>query len=131
MKTTYMDNFPSAKPTDVSRIDRGYIDPNLLSNIPGKCGEQLLFVMSPTGRMGKAEFARLTKSLSIGWSEIMPVTVFVEKSGSVVIFEGNHRLRAAIAAGIDAFVEIRWFGNSDRNTFFSENVGFYTILDQH
>lgn len=98
--------------TDLTRIDEGFINPLSIVNFPGECGEHLLFESSQTGRMDRDQFNNLVDSLSNGWNMNKCVTIFVEHDGKVFIHEGNHRIRAAIKAGVDCFVEIRYFGNS-------------------
>jgi len=43
-----------------------------------------------------------------------PVTMHVEQDGGVSIQEGNHRLRAGHRAQIPILVEIKYFGNRQR-----------------
>ncbi len=40
--------------------------------------------------------------------------IYVEANGHARIFDGEHRLHAAIYADIPALVEIRYFGNSEK-----------------
>lgn len=112
MKCTFSDPYPQAGPHDITRIDEGFIDPMVILKIPGRYNEQDLFKSNPYGRMPESDFLALVESLKTEWREIGPVTVFVEKDGTPVIHEGNHRLRAAVYAKIKALVEIRYFGNS-------------------
>ena len=60
--------------------------------------------------------AELTESMKKeGWSGDS-VMVFVEKDGSVTIGEGNHRIQAALNAGLTEIpTEIKYFGNSNQN----------------
>jgi hypothetical protein len=99
---------------DLTRIDEGFMNPLSIVNLPGECGEHLLFNSSQSGRMSKDQFDNLVDSLSKGWDENKCVTIHVEHDGKIFIHEGNHRIRAAIKAGIDCFVEIKYFGNSQR-----------------
>lgn len=112
MECTFYDPFPGAGPNDITRIDEGFIDPDKILNIPGRCGEHLLFQSNPYGRMSEGSFLALAESLNTGWRKDAPVTIFVEKGGLPVIHEGNHRLRAAKYINIETLVEIRYFGDS-------------------
>jgi len=115
------DPYPQAGPHDLTRVDNGYLAPSILLNIPGRCNEQDLFKTNPYGRMTESQFKILAESLKKGWQKDAPVTVFVEKDGTPVIHEGNHRLRAAAYAGIKVLVDIRYFGNSQELFLISED----------
>lgn len=117
LETTHLDEGPKtwrAGPADLTRVDVGEVDPTLLLSLPGAAEEQHLFAACPSGRMEPEAFDALVSSIK---SEGMhhPVTVHVEIDGTVVITEGNHRLRAAAQADAMARVEIKYFGNSQRN----------------
>ena len=116
LQCKYEDPYPKAGPHDITRIDVGYVPPQTLLdlNIPGKSGEENLFVKSPWGRMTEQQFFALAESLKKG-SDNPAVTIFVEKDGQAFVVEGNHRLRAAVIAKIDVLVEIRYFGNSQEH----------------
>ena len=103
-----------AGPADLTRVDVGELDPARLLELPGASHEQHLFAARPSGRMHPDAFAALVHSLR---TEGMrnPVTVHVEFDGRIIITEGNHRLRAAAQAGTLARVEVKYFGNSQRN----------------
>ena len=111
MKTISLDDCPRAGKNDLTRVDEGYIDTDLIINLQTSIQNQNLFEENPTGRMTGKQFSDLTISLQNGWNELEPVCIQVEHDGSAVLHEGNHRLHAAHAAGIKAFVEIRYFGN--------------------
>jgi len=102
------------EPHSITRLDEGYVDPGELLHIPGLNGEQLLFEDDPTGGYGEERWGALIEDIRINglkWA----ILIFKEMDGRVGIHEGNHRLRAAIAAGLTRVpVEIRYFGNSQR-----------------
>jgi len=117
-----LDPYPQAAPHDLTRVDEGYLSPSVLLNVPGRCDEHNLFKTNPYGRMTESQFKALAESLKEGWRKNLPVTVFVEKDGTPVIHEGNHRLRAAAYAGIKALVDIRYFGNSQEIMLITEDM---------
>jgi len=53
-----------------------------------------------------------------GYTEGTPLIVYVSVDGDARIGEGNHRLVAAISAGIEVPVEIRYLWRSDENESF-------------
>lgn len=118
---TSLDPYPQAGPHDLTRVDKGYLSPSILLDVPGQCDEHDLFKITPYGRMTESQFKALAESLKKGWQKDSPVTVFVEKDGTPIIHEGNHRLRAAVYAGIKVLVDIRYFGNSQENFLISED----------
>jgi hypothetical protein len=100
-------------PADLTRLDSGELPAEALLNLAGAEGEEALFTNSPTGRMTAVEFEALVSDLRTHGMRY-PVTVHVEQDGRVWIQEGNHRLRAGHRAGIPISVEIKYFGNSQR-----------------
>lgn len=103
-----------AGPYDLTRMESWVLeDASGVMDIPGGAGEHLLFRDSPNGRMSPAQFADLIEDLKENGMHY-PVTVHVEKDLRVMIYEGNHRLRAAIKAGCKVKVEIKYFGNSQK-----------------
>lgn len=96
----------------MTRIDEGFVPASILLGLPGECGEHEVFAKSRFGSKTESEFRALAESLASGWRENAPILVCVEADGRATIYEGNHRLRAAEFAGIEAFVEVRYFGNS-------------------
>ena len=119
---------PSKKPlykTDFVNPERvrtdhltGWFDENIqvdiddLKTLPGYKGEHTA--------MGSEYSQNLIENLSEsmkkeGWSGDS-VMIFVEKDGSVTIGEGNHRIQAALNAGLTEIpTEIKYFGNSNQN----------------
>lgn len=116
IKIKSLDDYSRAGKNDLTRIDEGYIDTALLISLPTSIDNQNFFAENPTGRMTEESFAALQASLIKGWDERRPVTVYVEHDGSAIVSEGNHRLHAAHAAGIQAFIEIRYFGNGQKRS---------------
>ena len=88
------------------------VDIDDLKTLPGYKGEHTA--------MGSEYSQNLIENLSEsmkkeGWSGDS-VMVFVEKDGSVTIGEGNHRIQAALNAGLTEIpTEIKYFGNSNQN----------------
>jgi hypothetical protein len=88
------------------------VDLDDLKTLPGYKGEH-------TG-MGSEYSQEHIKNLSEnmkkeGWSG-GSVMIFVERDGSVAIGEGNHRVQAALNAGITEIpAEIKYFGNSNQD----------------
>lgn len=119
MKMISLDDYARAGKKDLTRVDEGYVDTALLISLPTSIDNQNFFAENPTGRMTKENFAALQESLIKEWDERKPVTVYVEHDGTAVLHEGNHRLHAAHAAGIQAFVEIRYFGNGQKRSNFA------------
>jgi hypothetical protein len=102
------------EPYTITRLDEGHVDPKELLHLPGMEGEHLLFENDHTGGYGEERWNALVEDIRVDglkWA----ILVFKEMDGRVGIYEGNHRLRAAIAAGLNRVpVEIRYFGNSQR-----------------
>lgn len=114
MKTISLD--PSKNNSDLTRVDEGYLPAEKLMCLKGACGEHLLFSKSQYGRKSKEDFESLADDIAINGMDY-PVTVHIEADGSVVIWEGNHRLRAAASKGLPIYVEIKYFGESYKNSF--------------
>lgn len=111
---TYLDEGPVGwdAGSSLTRRDRLLVDPQLLVNFSGRKGEERLFANRPSGRKTPAQWRRFVESVAKGVRD--PVTIHVEPDGTVLIHEGNHRIRAAIEAGVMVPVEISYFGNSQR-----------------
>ena len=112
LQTVIDDPYIHADKNTVTKRVRGFINPKKLHGIVGNQNEQRMFTKSEFGRKNKSEWCDLKRSLLMGWNKDQPILVWVEKNGSVSVGEGNHRLRAAIELGIDIYIEISWFGNS-------------------
>ena len=109
MKTLSIDRSRNRK--DLTRIDEGMICGKKLLNIAGANNEHLLFDYNECGRLSEDQFLCLCKDIEKNGMEY-PVTIFVDYQGNPTIQEGNHRLRAAIKIRKKAYVEVRYFGNS-------------------
>jgi hypothetical protein len=74
----------------------------------------LLFENDPTGGYGEDRWSALIEDIRVNelkWA----ILILKEADGRVGIHEGNHRLRAAVAARLARVpVQIRYFGNSQR-----------------
>jgi len=114
---TYIDEGPkgwTGGKNDITRQDKGQIDPRLIAHIPGANNEQELFARRSTGRMTREEWEAFKLDLTKNGME-WPITIFKEKDGTVHVWEGNHRLVAALEMGWAlAPIEVRYFGNSQR-----------------
>ena len=93
-------------------MNRPLVDINELKDLPGFKGEHL----RRETEVSKKHIKTLTESMEKdGWTG-GSVMVFVEMDGSVILGEGNHRVQAALNAGITEIpVEIKYFGNSNQN----------------
>lgn len=117
LKTVYHDEGPSgwrAGDYDVTRRDIGRLSPRKLLRFVGQKGEQQLFENSQTGRYSLREWRHFVADIRRRGVQ-SAISVLVLKNGDVVIQEGNHRIRAAIAAGRRSVpVEVSYYGNSQR-----------------
>lgn len=116
----FVDEGPSgwtAGDSDTTRRDEGWIDPKLLVGLPGCAGEHEKFAGSETGRMSRRKFSELVRSMKAkGYLPGKPVQVVKGLDGRVCVWEGNHRLRAAIKAGVERVeVWFEYYGNSQRS----------------
>jgi len=94
----------------------GQVRADRLLGLPGRKGEHELFARSATGRKSPAEWSKLVSSIKrSGVKET--VILHRERDLVVWIYEGNHRVRAAFAAGRLVPVEISYFGNSQRQGY--------------
>jgi hypothetical protein len=91
----------------ITRYWEGLTDPAALAQLPGECGEHELFERSPTGRMSPEEWAELVQAAREGFQWLPLVLIDMERGAR--IHEGNHRIRAALAAGVPVPVEVRVF----------------------
>ena len=99
---------------DVTRVSTGMIDPREVVELPGESNEQTLFLLQEHGRMNNEEWKELVDSIKNKGLEYRPL-IMVSKEGKPSIYEGNHRIRAAIEAGVEKIpIEIRYLGNSQR-----------------
>ena len=103
------------------------LDPKKLVHLPGRMGEEKYFGQSDETWTEDDYAAReymhdavdeVTQSMrEKGWDQDNPsgpVFIIVEADGHAYIFEGNKRVRAAAATGIDKIpVEVRYCGGSE------------------
>lgn len=84
------------------------VDPKTLLNIPGSNGEEFRIdydrVYDLSDRMRESGFIEGKRPL-----------IVVDADGFVSVFEGNHRIRAAVAAGLTKIpITVRYYGGSER-----------------
>lgn len=100
--------------SSLTRRDKGWLPPEALVGLRGGGREHIMFTESPRGRMSPARWGAFKRSIKTRGVQ-NPVMVVIEKDGETKLWEGNHRVRAAIAAGVDLIpVEISYMGNSQR-----------------
>jgi 8-oxo-dGTP pyrophosphatase MutT (NUDIX family)/GNAT superfamily N-acetyltransferase len=116
-KTTYVNEGPSgwtAGPGDLTRKDLARLDPQTFAHLPGRNKEHELFARNKYGRMSPQKWTAFMRSVKAK-GVVNPIQIFKEKDGRVHIWEGNHRIRAAIQAGVkEVPFEISYMGNSQR-----------------
>jgi ParB-like chromosome segregation protein Spo0J len=84
---------------------------NELLDLPGEMGEHLR-MSSPESTTKIGELAESIKTE--GYRKTEGPLVWVKADGSVVVAEGNHRIRAAKEAGVEALpVQVRYFAGSE------------------
>ena len=92
--------------------------------ILGENNEQDLFKKSSMGRY--IDNNPLWRELVLSISEkgvLEPILINVDHNGSAFIAEGNHRVRAALRAGLATIpAEVRIYGNAFTNTFINKAV---------
>lgn len=125
LKTTYLDEGPHgwiAGDYDLTRRDAGTVNPRQLLHIRGQKGEERLFESNQGGRYSPDGWGKFVADIKKNGVK-SPLSINIYKDGRVVIYEGNHRIRAAIAAGRKTIpVEISYYGNSQRNHVLSLGV---------
>lgn len=101
-------NYAATHPNSITAYFKNlYVDPKKLANIPGKKGEHLRIEQKRVDEL--AESMR-KEGFRVGSSPL----ICVEQDGTAFVWEGNHRIRAAIQAGLDAIpVDIRYFGGGE------------------
>lgn len=94
---------------------------NLVDGLPGVRGEQIRFIRpQDVAEQVRAEderqIVKLVKSIKArSFDPAEPIMIWVEYNGMAFVAEGNHRLRAAMEAGIDSVpVEIRYFAGGEQ-----------------
>jgi hypothetical protein len=81
------------------------VDPREIAKLPGARGEQ-----KNIDQERVKELAKSIKEEGLKWKPL----IMVEIDGTAHIWEGNHRIRAAIEAGLESIiVEVRYFGGSE------------------
>jgi hypothetical protein len=81
------------------------VDPREIAKLPGARGEQ-----KNIDQERVKELAKSIKEEGLKWAPL----IMVEMDGTAHIWEGNHRIRAAIEAGLESIiVEVRYFGGSE------------------
>lgn len=97
--------------THITRTETGMADPQSLLDLSGAKGE----IRGQHVRRQGVEWQEFVKDIQTnGVKE--PIFITVDSKGSL-LSEGNHRLDAAIEAGLKEIpVEIRYFGHSEQNT---------------
>jgi len=124
----------------ITAVYIGMTDPRWVEMLEGLMGEHDIFRRRPTGRMSPEKWERFIASIKkegikypimviVEWGEKgKPSKKFEELAGAYQsytgpvdpsrdivahIYEGNHRVRAAIQLGIPVPIEIRFFGKSE------------------
>ena len=84
-----------------------WLDPRFLATIPGQRGEEK--------RIEPERVKTLAESMEKqGFLQGYNPLVCVESDGHATVWEGNHRIRAAVKAGLKAIpVDIRYFGSGE------------------
>lgn len=82
------------------------MDPKKVSTLPGLRGEEK--------RIDPAKVAKLAESMRAkGWDGF-PIQLEVDRHGRLGIYEGNHRARAAVEAGLDKIpARVNWLGGGE------------------
>lgn len=100
--------------SDITHVERGVVFPHRLAEIPGARNEHVLFRRSAVGRYSPAEWKQFTAKLSRE-GVLSPIELEKDAAGQATIFEGNHRMRAALALGLLVPVVVRYECNSQRS----------------
>lgn len=91
--------------TPTAGYNEAKVDPKDIVKLPGARGEQDFINWD--------KVARLAESMKVIGMEYKPL-IIIEQDRTAYIWEGNHRVRAAIEAGLETItVEIRYFGGSE------------------
>ncbi len=103
-------------PNVLTRMDLGWVDPRVFLGLPGARNEDIKLTFPP-GRYTPRQWDEFVAGFRRhGWNtELAAPIITKEKDGRVYIYEGNHRIRAAVAAGLlEIPVDIRYFAGSQR-----------------
>ena len=95
----------------VTYIERGIVSSLRLGEIKGARNEHLLFRRSPSGRYSDSEWRAFQQSIA-SQGVLNPIILVVDGAGHKTVFEGNHRVRAALAHSLTVPVEIRYDCNA-------------------
>jgi hypothetical protein len=119
-------------PDHVTATERGRLDPRRLLKLPGAQGEHGMFERSRSGRMstkGWGEFVDEIHERGVQDAVLVVIEPVQGLRGSVWVMsgpqiqEGNHRVRAAVAAGVETIpVELRYYGQSERHGWLFPDV---------
>ena len=99
----------------------GYVHPDELVFIPGWNGEHGLFDEWEGGRMKPAEWAAFSSDIAANGNK-EPILLVADLRGFYV-YEGNHRIRAAAAAGRAVYTELRCFAGVPEPQQFKPEYG--------
>ena len=93
----------------LTRVETGRIDPKLIAHIPGAAGERRGEHRNRSG----ADWEHFKKDLAENGIKF-PITIFSESGKNPVVYEGNHRIDAALELGMGLVpVDIRYFGKAE------------------
>lgn len=99
-------------PRSQSARFRGVVPLSEVIDLPGARDEHVRFLGNAEEQARIDELAEAMRR--DGFDPDHPIMIWVEQDGKPVIAEGNHRVRAAMQAGIENIpVDIRYFGGSD------------------
>jgi hypothetical protein len=86
-----------------------WVDPKTLLHIPGKMNEHLYDLENSNRVHALSESMRAE-----GFHPESKPLIIIEQNGQTFIFEGNHRIRAAVKAGVDKIpIDVRYEGGSE------------------
>lgn len=84
-----------------------YVDPRELVGLPGLSGEE--------NHAGIAEWSRKVIAEKVKEKDFDGAMIEVRPSGHAMIYEGNHRIRAAVAAGVPVVkIDVNYINGSER-----------------
>lgn len=81
-----------------------YLDPKQLGQLPGYRNEHQ-YLDQPEHQQRVRKMAR---DIEGGFFEWSPVMIWVLPNKGPVVYEGNHRVRAAIKSGLDIKIPVEW-----------------------
>jgi hypothetical protein len=100
----------------LTRQEVGFVDPSRLRGFRGSLGEEQAFGQSsPGGKYDPQGWSELVNDIRGRGVQTPVVVKLLPGESSPVIVEGNHRVRAAIEAGVGRIpVDIRYHGHAER-----------------